>query len=218
MPSPSRLAGPVEFPASSLIRTRLKSLASPSRWAWQKRQFRSNQPASTTEFFRRTNEPRARFVLCMASDFGRSQRPIVTHTLQPVGQKSTPVRCVFAEILLMNERSRCCFLSEPLEPRVLLAGEPWGAFPKLIKQDAAISHYPSINGAGESVAIIDSGVDYMHPALGGGFGPGFKVVAGYDFVDNDSDPMDPDGHGTGIAGIIAGTDFFSHGSRYTGLA
>src|SRR5436190_11883201 len=77
----------------------------------------------------------------------------------------------------MIERSRSCIWSEPLESRVMLAGEPWGAFAKLIKQDVAIGHYPSINGSGQSVAIIDTGVDYMHPGLGGGFGPGFKVVA-----------------------------------------
>ena len=81
------------------------------------------------------------------------------------------------------------------------------AFPKLIKQDAAISHYPSINGSGQSIAIIDTGIDYRHPALGGGFGPGFKVVAGYDFVDDDPDPMDEDGHGTGVAGVIGAKDF-----------
>ena len=39
----------------------------------------------------------------------------------------------------------------------MLSGEPWGAFPRLIKQDAAIGHYPNINGAGESIAIIDRG-------------------------------------------------------------
>ncbi|HEV8290511.1 MAG TPA: S8 family serine peptidase [Tepidisphaeraceae bacterium] len=100
----------------------------------------------------------------------------------------------------------------------MLAGEPWGAFPKLIRQDGAIGHYPNINGAGESIAIIDTGVDYKHPALGGGFGPGYKVVAGYDFVDDDPDPMDPDGHGTGVAGIIGANDFVYAGSRYRGLA
>jgi hypothetical protein len=118
----------------------------------------------------------------------------------------------------MSERSRCFILSEPLEPRLLLAGEPWGAFPKLIKQDAAISHYPSINGSGQAIAIIDTGVDYKHPALGGGFGPGYKVIAGYDFVDNDPDPMDEDGHGTGLAGIIAAKDFVYAGNHYRGLA
>lgn len=35
------------------------------------------------------------------------------------------------------------------------------------------------------------GIDYYHPALGGGFGPGFKVVAGYDFVGDDWNSNDP---------------------------
>jgi hypothetical protein len=26
------------------------------------------------------------------------------------------------------------------------------------------------------------GIDYTHPALGGGFGPGFKVIGGFDLV------------------------------------
>jgi hypothetical protein len=32
---------------------------------------------------------------------------------------------------------------------------------------------------------IDSGVDYGHPFLGGGIGPGKKVIGGYDFVGDD---------------------------------
>jgi subtilisin family serine protease len=59
-------------------------------------------------------------------------------------------------------------------------------------------------GAGVTVAIIDTGIDYMHPALGSGFGPGFKVKGGWDFVNNDGDPMDDAGHGTHVAGIVAG--------------
>lgn len=58
-------------------------------------------------------------------------------------------------------------------------------------------------GAGVTVAIIDSGIDYRHPMLGGGIGPGFKVAGGYDFVDGDTDPMDVAGHGTHVAGIVA---------------
>ena len=40
-----------------------------------------------------------------------------------------------------------------------------------------------------AVAVIDTGVDYNNPALGGGFGPGNKVIAGFDFADNTADPM-----------------------------
>ena len=68
------------------------------------------------------------------------------------------------------------------------------------------------SGAGMFVGIVDTGVDYNHPALGGGFGPGFKISAGYDLVGDaydgtsdpvpDSDPMDCNGHGTHVSGII----------------
>ena len=47
------------------------------------------------------------------------------------------------------------------------------------------------------VAVVDTGVDYTHPDLTG------KVVLGYDFVNNDPDPMDDNGHGTHVAGIVA---------------
>ena len=59
-------------------------------------------------------------------------------------------------------------------------------------------------GNGVTVAIIDTGIDYRHPALGSGFGPGFKVKGGWDFVNNDADPLDDAGHGTHVAGIVAG--------------
>ncbi|MBI1849585.1 MAG: S8 family serine peptidase [Planctomycetes bacterium] len=61
-----------------------------------------------------------------------------------------------------------------------------------------------ISGAGVTVAIVDSGIDYSHPDLGGGFGPAFEVRGGFDFVNDDADPMDDFGHGTHVAGIIAG--------------
>jgi hypothetical protein len=62
-------------------------------------------------------------------------------------------------------------------------------------------------GAGVTIAIIDTGIDYRHLALGGCFGSGCKVVAGHDYGDNDTDPMDDAGpragHGTHVAGIAA---------------
>jgi subtilisin family serine protease len=51
-----------------------------------------------------------------------------------------------------------------------------------------------------TVAVVDSGVDLGHPDLAG------RLRAdGYDFVDDDGDPSDENGHGTNVAGIVAAT-------------
>lgn len=60
-----------------------------------------------------------------------------------------------------------------------------------------------VRGRGIRVAVIDTGIDYTHPDLGGCFGAGCKVAGGYDFYNNDNDPFDDNGHGTHVAGIIA---------------
>ncbi|KIJ56962.1 hypothetical protein M422DRAFT_40528 [Sphaerobolus stellatus SS14] len=74
-------------------------------------------------------------------------------------------------------------------------------------------HAQGITGKGIKIAIIDTGIDYTHPDLGGAFGPGHKVAGGYDLVGDaftgfndpipDGDPLDQcNGHGTHVAGII----------------
>ena len=51
-------------------------------------------------------------------------------------------------------------------------------------------------GAGAVVAVVDSGVDYVHPDLSG------VLLPGYDFVEHDDDPYDQNGHGTHVVGIL----------------
>ncbi|MEC9093725.1 MAG: S8 family serine peptidase [Planctomycetota bacterium] len=70
----------------------------------------------------------------------------------------------------------------------------------------------AFDGAGQTVAVIDSGIAWDHYALGGGFGKDFRVVGGWDFAENDANPFDdgPSGfHGTHVAGII-GSDDLDH--------
>jgi lactocepin len=60
-------------------------------------------------------------------------------------------------------------------------------------------------GSGTYVAIIDTGIDYTHENFGGYSSfPNEKIPYGYDFADKDSDPMDKEGHGTHVAGTVAG--------------
>src|SRR5438309_9692999 len=80
----------------------------------------------------------------------------------------------------------------------------------LIGLDRSFAGYP-YRGDGYTVAVIDTGIDYTHAALGGGWGK--RIVAGWDFVNNDGDPMDDNGHGTHVAGIIGSSD-----ATYTGIA
>jgi subtilisin family serine protease len=66
-----------------------------------------------------------------------------------------------------------------------------------------------LSGKGQTVAVIDSGIAFDHVALGKGYGPGYKVVGGWDFAENDAKPYDdaPAGfHGTHVAGIIGAND------------
>ncbi len=53
------------------------------------------------------------------------------------------------------------------------------------------------------LGILDSGIDYTHDDFGDNFGPDFKVSGGYDFVNQDTDPIDDRHHGTHVAGIAA---------------
>jgi subtilisin family serine protease len=74
-------------------------------------------------------------------------------------------------------------------------------------------------GAGIKVAVMDTGIDYDHPDLGGCFGDGCRVAYGWDFVGDDynadpdsptynpvpnpdDDPDDCQGHGTHVSGIV----------------
>jgi subtilisin family serine protease len=88
-----------------------------------------------------------------------------------------------------------------------------------------------LSGDGVRVAVMDTGIDYDHPDLGGCFGSGCRVVDGWDFVGDDfnaddtapsynpvtnpdDDPDDCHGHGTHVAGIVgASGDPDSGGAR-----
>ncbi|SEG17424.1 S8 family peptidase [Paenibacillus sp. UNC499MF] len=53
------------------------------------------------------------------------------------------------------------------------------------------------SGSSIVIAVLDTGVELTHPDLAA------HLVAGYDYVDNDSNPSDGNGHGTHVAGIAA---------------
>lgn len=69
---------------------------------------------------------------------------------------------------------------------------------------AAVRAQYDVDGAGLTAAVIDTGIDYHNANLGGKFGDGGVVTAGWDFGDNDADPdASTWQHGTSVAGLIA---------------
>ncbi len=60
------------------------------------------------------------------------------------------------------------------------------------------------------IAIIDSGIDLLHPDLAG------KIIRGHDYIDGDDFPSDENGHGTHVAGIAAAN--FSNGEGIAGIS
>ena len=96
---------------------------------------------------------------------------------------------------------------------VLLGSSPSAAYADSVRRDQwqireldAPSAWALSSGDGVTVAVIDSGVDATHPDLIG------QVLPGADFVDGTTDGrIDPVGHGTTVAGLIAGRDDDSSG-------
>ena len=83
----------------------------------------------------------------------------------------------------------------------------------------APSAWESVTGSDIVIGLLDSGVDYLHPDLAANMWTNAGEIAnngvdddlngyvddvrGWDFVDDDSDPMDGGGHGTHCAGTMA---------------
>ena len=96
--------------------------------------------------------------------------------------------------------------ADPNAPVRALTSDPlwshqWGlSNPSTPGADIDVLHAWAVSrGAGQTVAVVDSGAWRAHPDLAGRF----DEAAGWDFVDGDGDPQDANGHGTHVAGIIA---------------
>lgn len=93
----------------------------------------------------------------------------------------------------LSHNPKVALIEPDLTVQALEDTYPWG----ITRIGADLVHQQGNTGSGIRVGIIDTGLDYNHPDLAG------KYAGGYDFVNNDGDPMDDHGHGTHVAGTIA---------------
>lgn len=77
------------------------------------------------------------------------------------------------------------------------ANDPYAASEWHLSKIQANSAWDASTGAGVVIAVLDSGVDATHPDLA------TKMVGGWNFLDNNADASDVNGHGTAVAGAAA---------------
>jgi subtilisin family serine protease len=97
------------------------------------------------------------------------------------------------------------------EPDDTFFGELWGLSDPALPDPGlgALDAWESTQGAGETIAVLDTGVDLTHPDLVGNLwenpspDPLDEDLHGFDFVDSDGNPDDYNFHGTHVAGTAA---------------
>jgi serine protease AprX len=124
-----------------------------------------------------------------------------------IGRRLTGINAVVAEVPV---RSLAGIASLPGVRGVSLDRKVDGALERTGAAIGArwVTENLGVDGTGVGVAIIDSGVTRTHDDLNGN-----RVVQFVDFVDYQTQPHDGYGHGTHVAGIIAGSGFDSDGAR-----
>lgn len=114
-----------------------------------------------------------------------------TSIVSPIAPAHTRSITHIKKILL--ESALCSCIEEDTEFEMQELRDQWGLF-----RIGAPFVWPLVDFAEHSalVAVLDSGVD-QHPDI-------TTLVQGYDFIDEDEDPDDENGHGTRMAGVIGG--------------
>lgn len=155
------------------------------------------------------------------------------------GNKVTDIRMLWIVNVINCKASRDVILQLASHPDVAMIGHNkreymlWNEEPTMVdieklSRATITSNVTQVNaddvwdlgytGEGVVVAVIDSGVNYNHDDLKDHLWDGGDEYPnhGYDFVNQDNDPIDDHGHGTHCAGTICGDG--NSGTYITGMA
>jgi len=99
---------------------------------------------------------------------------------------------------------------------------------KIKEKDTPSTDYPNvvganlvwerdITGSGISVAVLDTGIANLPQLIRGTNNKPGRIVAWKDFIDKSKKPIDPNGHGSHVAGIIANSQVGADG-EWNGVA
>jgi serine protease AprX len=144
-----------------------------------------------------------------------SLRPIVQQAGGAIGRKLSIINGYVADV---PNAALAGLANSPLIEHIALDRAIVGAMERtrITIGAAAVRDELGYDGTGIGVAIIDSGVTAWHDDLSGA-GGGQRVDRFVDFVNQRDTAYDDYGHGTHVAGIVAGNGFDSDGRR-SGIA
>ena len=107
-------------------------------------------------------------------------------------------------IKALKKNKNVAYVEDDIQFKVVAESLPWG----VDRIDAEVAWggeedaliVTGNGGEGIQVAVVDTGIDTSHPDLKDNY------EGGYDFVNDDIDPKDDNGHGTHVSGTIAAVD------------
>lgn len=131
-------------------------------------------------------------------DYVREQGALVTETYDIIDAVAVSVTTAQYGQLTADSRVERVTLDVQAQATDAELDNSWGV--KRVGSEA--NHTAGFRGAGVRIGIIDTGINRTHVDLA----PNYDASCSYDFVNNDSDPMDDNGHGTHVSGTAAGAD------------
>jgi serine protease AprX len=130
------------------------------------------------------------------------------------GRVGRHLASITSTVALVPNKALRLLAASPLVERISLDREVAGTMERTSAAVGATVARQNlgVDGSGVGVAIIDSGITPWHDDLSDA-GTGQRIVRFVDFVEGITTPHDDYGHGTHVAGIIAGNGLDSDGAR-----
>jgi thermitase len=129
----------------------------------------------------------------LASEHGGRARPIGASGVYIIDLPAQASEVAVQQRLARNPRLKAAELDRRV-PVAFTPNDPYMGSAWHLPKIGAPSAWDTSQGAGVTIAVLDTGVDGMHPDLSA------RMVAGWNFYNNNSDTSDVHGHGTAVAG------------------